>query len=115
MDGRPRLDYPTFMAKPRIGLVAYWKGYDRKIYLKAAQLADELGFESFWVPEAWGYDIFPLLTEMALCTKRIKLCTGIVNVYSRSPGLLAMSSATMQEISNGRFMLGIGTSGQRVI
>lgn len=103
------------MQKPRMGLVAYWKGYDRKRYLKVVQLADELGFESFWVPEAWGYDVFPLLTEMALCTKRIKLCTGIVNVFSRSPGLLAMSSATLQEISNGRFVLGIGTSGQRVI
>jgi hypothetical protein len=75
------------MSKPRMGLVAYWKGYDRKTYLKAAQLADDLGYESFWVPEAWGYDAFPLITEMALRTKRIKLCTGIVNVFSRSPGL----------------------------
>jgi alkanesulfonate monooxygenase SsuD/methylene tetrahydromethanopterin reductase-like flavin-dependent oxidoreductase (luciferase family) len=103
------------MTKPRIGVVAYWKGYDRKVYLKAAQLADELGYESFWVPEAWGYDVFPLITEMALHTKRIKLCTGIVNVFSRSPGLLAMSAATLHEISNGRFVLGIGTSGARVI
>src|SRR3954471_24618703 len=103
------------MPKPRIGVVAYWKGYDRKTYLKAAQLADELGYESFWVPEAWGYDSFPLITEMALSTKRIKLCTGIVNVFSRSPGLLAMSAATLHEISDGRFMLCVGTSGARVI
>ena len=68
------------MQKLRVGLVAYWKGYDRKIYLKAAQLADELGYDSFWVPEAWGYDVFPLITEMALKTKRIKLATGIVNI-----------------------------------
>jgi alkanesulfonate monooxygenase SsuD/methylene tetrahydromethanopterin reductase-like flavin-dependent oxidoreductase (luciferase family) len=103
------------MTKPRIGLVAYWKGYDRKTYLKAAQLADELGYESFWVPEAWGYDAVPLITEMALHTKRIKLCTGILNVFSRSPGLLAMTAATLHEISEGRFVLGIGTSGARVI
>ncbi len=103
------------MQKPRVGVVAYWKGYDRKIYLKAAKLADELGYESFWVPEAWGYDVFPLLTEMAKETKRIKLGTGIVNVYSRSPGLIAMSSATLDEISDGRFILGIGTSAHRVI
>src|SRR5512138_2625872 len=96
-------------------LLAFWKNYDRKLYLRAVQLADELGYDSFWVPEAWGYDVFPLLTEMALHTKRIKLCTGIVNVYSRSPGVLAMSAATLQEISNGRFMLGIGTSGARVV
>ncbi len=103
------------MQKLRLGLVAYWKGYDRKRYLKAVQLADELGYESFWVPEAWGYDAFSLLTEMALVTKRIKLCTGIVNVFSRSPGLLAMSAATLHEISEGRFVLGVGTSGARVI
>lgn len=103
------------MTKPRIGVVAYWKGYDRKTYLKAAVLADELGYDSFWVPEAWGYNAFPLLTEMALKTKRIKLGTAIVNLYSRSPALLAMSAATMHEISDGRFMLGVGSSAERVI
>ena len=99
----------------RIGLVAFWKGYDRKLYLRAAQLADELGYDSFWVPEAWGYEIFTLLTEMAVATKRIKLGTGIVNVYSRSPGLIAMTAATVDEISEGRFILGIGPSGKNVI
>lgn len=99
----------------KIGLLAFWKNYDRKLYLKAAMLADELGYDSFWVPEAWGYEIFNLLTEMAVKTKHIKLGTAIVNVYSRSPGLIAMSAATVDEISEGRFILGIGTSGQRVI
>src|SRR5499427_4769550 len=99
----------------RIGLLAFWKNYDRKLYLRAAKLADELGYDSFWVPEAWGYEIFTLLTEMAVATKRIKLGTGIVNVYSRSPGLIAMSAATLDEISEGRFILGLGVSGQRVI
>ncbi len=99
----------------RIGLLAFWKNYDRKLYLRAAQLADELGYDSFWVPEAWGYDIFQVLTEMAIGTKRIKLGTAIVNVYSRSPGLIAMSAATIDEISEGRFILGIGTSGLKVI
>src|SRR5215510_7485612 len=65
------------MPKPRIGVVSFWKNYDRKLYLRAAQLADELGYDSFWVPEAWGYETFPLLTEMAVHTKRIKLGTGI--------------------------------------
>jgi alkanesulfonate monooxygenase SsuD/methylene tetrahydromethanopterin reductase-like flavin-dependent oxidoreductase (luciferase family) len=99
----------------RIGLVAFWKNYDRKLYLRAAQLADELGYDSFWVPEAWGYEISTLLTEMALATKRIKLGTGILNVYSRSPGLIAMTAATVDEISEGRFILGIGPSGKNVI
>jgi alkanesulfonate monooxygenase SsuD/methylene tetrahydromethanopterin reductase-like flavin-dependent oxidoreductase (luciferase family) len=99
----------------RIGLLAFWKNYDRKLYLRAAELADELGYDSFWLPEAWGHEVFSLLTEMAVKTKRIKLGTGIVNVFSRSPGLLAMSAATVDDISEGRFVLGIGTSGARVI
>ena len=99
----------------RTGLVAFWKNYDRKLHVKAAQLADELGYDSFWLPEAWGYEVFPLLTEMALATKRIKLGTGIVNVFSRSPALLAQSAATVDEISEGRLILGLGTSGKRVI
>ncbi|MCC6648478.1 MAG: LLM class flavin-dependent oxidoreductase [Polyangiaceae bacterium] len=103
------------MTKPRVGVVAYWKGYDRRMYLKAARLADELGYDSFWVPEAWGYDVFPLIAEMARDTRRIKLGTGIINVFSRSPGLIAMSAATLDEISGGRFLLGMGTSAHRVI
>ncbi len=99
----------------KLAVLAFWKKYDRKMYLKAAQLADELGYDSFWVPEAWGYEIFQLLAEMAVHTKNIKLGTGIVNVFSRSPGLIAMSAATVDEISGGRFILGIGTSGKRVI
>ena len=99
----------------RTGLVAFWKQYDRNTYLKAAILADKLGYDSFWLPEVWGYEVFSLLTEMALKTKRIKLGTGIINVFSRSPALIAMQAATLDEISGGRFILGIGTSGQRVI
>ncbi len=96
-------------------LVAFWKNYDRSLYVRAAQLADELGYDSFWLPEAWGYEMFSLLTEMAVKTKRIKLGTGIINVFSRSPGLIAMSAATVDEISGGRLILGVGTSGKRVI
>ncbi len=99
----------------RTGLLAFWKNYDRKLYLQAAELADELGYDSFWLPEAWGYEIFSLLSEMAGRTKRIKLGTAIVNVFSRSPALIAMSAATLDEISEGRFILGLGTSGARVI
>ncbi len=99
----------------RTGLLPFWKNYDRKLYLKAAILADELGYDSFWIPEAWGYEIFSLLTEIAVHTKQIKLGTGIVNCFSRSPGLLAMNAATVDDISEGRLILGLGTSGQRVI
>src|SRR5882762_10393281 len=99
----------------RIGVVPFWKQYDRKVVLRTARLAEELGYDSIWVPEAWAYEQFQLLTEIALATRTLKLATGIANVFSRSPALLAMSAATLDEISEGRFILGLGTSGQVVI
>lgn len=97
------------------GIVAFWKSYDRKAVIRAAQVAEELGYDSIWIPEAWAYEQFQLLTEIALATRRIKLATGIANVFSRSAGLLAMSAATLDEISEGRAILGLGTSGKLVI
>lgn len=99
----------------KLGIVPFWKGYDRKGVLRAAQLADDLGYDSIWIPEAWAYEQFQLLTEIAVHTKRIKLGTGIANVFSRSAGLLAMSAATLDEISEGRVILGLGTSGKVVV
>lgn len=99
----------------KIGIVPFWKNYDRKAVLRAAQVADELGYDSIWIPEAWAYEQFQLLAEIAIATKRIKLATGIANVFSRSPGLLAMSAATLDEISEGRVILGLGTSGKLVV
>lgn len=99
----------------RIGIVPFWKNYDRKAVLRAAQLADDLGYDSIWIPEAWAYEQFQLLAEIAGVTKRLKLATGIANVFSRSPGLLAMSAATLDEISEGRVILGLGTSGKLVV
>ena len=99
----------------RLGIFPFWLGYDRKTALRAAVLADELGYDSIWLAEGWGYEVFTLLTEIALATKRIRVGTGIVNVFSRSPGVLAMSAATLDDVSGGRFVLGLGTSGRRVI
>src|SRR5437867_2042745 len=95
----------------RIGIVPFWKSYDRKAVLRTAQLAEDLGYDSIWIPEAWAYEQFQLLTEIAVHTTRIKLANGIANVFSRSAGLLAMSVATLDEISEGRAILGLGTSG----
>ncbi|MEZ4287141.1 MAG: LLM class flavin-dependent oxidoreductase [Polyangiales bacterium] len=103
------------LERPRTGLIAFWKNYDRKTMIKAAKLADKLGYDAFFVPEAWAYESFGLLTEMAVHTKRIHLGTGIINVFSRSPALIAMQAATLDEISGGRVILGMGTSGKNVI
>jgi F420-dependent oxidoreductase-like protein len=80
-----------------------------------AGIADECGYEALFVPEAWGRDAFVTLGALARVTERIGLGTGIVNVYSRSPALLAMATVTLDEISGGRAILGLGTSGQRVV
>ena len=90
-------------------------GFDRKELIECVRAADACGYDSFWMPEAWEREAFTMLTELAGRTERIHLCTGIINVFSRSPALIAMSAATLDEISGGRFRLGLGTSGARVI
>lgn len=90
-------------------------GFDRRELIECVRSADACGYDSFWMPEAWERDAFNVLTELAATTERIHLGTGIVNVFSRSPALIAMSAATIDEISGGRFRLGLGTSGARVI
>jgi F420-dependent oxidoreductase-like protein len=90
-------------------------GFDRRELVELVRAADLCGYDSFWMPEAWERDAFTLLTELAVKTERIHLGAGIVNVFSRSPALLGMSAATLDEISGGRFRLGLGTSGRRVV
>ncbi len=77
--------------------------------------AEAAGFDSVWVPEAWGLDAISTLGALAASTSRIRLATGIINVFSRSPALIAQTAATLDLISNGRVILGLGTSGHQVI
>src|SRR5262249_55571209 len=72
-DGMP-VDAPPM--SNRIGIVPFWKSYDRATVLRIAELADDLGYDSIWVPEAWAYEQFQLLTEIAPRTKRLKLPTA---------------------------------------
>jgi F420-dependent oxidoreductase-like protein len=81
----------------------------------AVQAADRLGYDTVWVAEAYGWDAFTVLTQLACSTQRIKLATGIVNVFSRSPALIGQTAASLDLISGGRFGLGLGTSGHQVI
>ena len=83
--------------------------------IAVAQAADRLGYESFWTGESWGRDAFTVLTMLACHTERVRLGTGIVTVYSRTPGLIAQSIASLDCISGGRAILGLGTSGRIVI
>jgi F420-dependent oxidoreductase-like protein len=79
------------------------------------EAADRLGYDTLWIAEAYGWDAFTVLAELACRTERVKLGTGIINVFSRSPALIAQSAASMDNISGGRFVLGLGTSGHQVV
>ena len=77
--------------------------------------ADRLGASSVWVAEAWGQDAFTPLAYLAARTARIGLATGIAQLGARTPAMLAMSAMSMQRLSGGRFLLGLGTSGPQVM
>lgn len=77
--------------------------------------AEQLGVAAVWVPEFWGYDALTPIGALAMATERMALGTGIVQLGSRTPAMLAMSAMSLQKLSDGRFRLGIGTSGPQVI
>ena len=77
--------------------------------------ADELGYDSVWTAEAWGSDAVSLLAWIGAKTKRIGLGTAILQLPSRSPALVAMTAATLDRLSGGRLLLGLGVSGPQVI
>ena len=77
--------------------------------------ADQLGYDSVWLGEAWGYELFTSLADLVRVTSRIKLGAGVANVFSRTPALIASTAATLDERSGGRMLLGLGTSGPQVI
>ena len=77
--------------------------------------AERLGVDSVWSAEAWGSDAVTPLAYLAARTERIKLGSGIIQTGTRTPALVAMTAATLQLLSNGRFLLGLGTSGPQVI
>ncbi|TPG27370.1 LLM class flavin-dependent oxidoreductase [Mycolicibacterium hodleri] len=80
-----------------------------------AVAAERLGVASLWVPEVWGYDALTGLAFLAAKTTDIGLGTFVVQLGSRSPALLATSALSLQELSGGRFTLGLGTSGPGVM
>ena len=80
-----------------------------------AVAAEQIGVTSLWIPEVWGYDALTGLAYLAAKTSSVKLGTFVVQLGSRSPALLATSALSLQELSAGRFLLGVGTSGPRVM
>ncbi len=96
----------------RVGIAA--TPYDANTVELVLQ-AEKLGVDSVWVPEFWAGDAFTPLAYLAARTSTIRLATGIVQLGARTPAMLAMSSLSMQALSGGRFVLGIGTSGPQVM
>src|SRR6266536_3795535 len=100
-----------------IGFVAEAPNFpgDWNQVLEKIKIADELGFDSIWLAESWGYELFTSMADLVRVTKRIKIGAGIANIYSRTPALLASTVATLDERSNGRIILGLGPSAANVI
>jgi alkanesulfonate monooxygenase SsuD/methylene tetrahydromethanopterin reductase-like flavin-dependent oxidoreductase (luciferase family) len=83
---------------------------DAEATIRLAQRAEELGYARFGAAEGWTQDAVVVLTRIAAVTSRIGVATGVLSVWSRTPGALAMAAASLQGASGGRFALGLGAS-----
>jgi F420-dependent oxidoreductase-like protein len=100
----------------RLGLhVGYWGlGLSRDEQLALVREAESLGFHSVWAAEAYGSDTATVLGWLAAQTERIKIGSAIFQMPGRSPAMTAMTAATLDVLSDGRMLLGIGSSGPQV-
>ena len=87
----------------KLGLVLPYEGsFSLAESVDLTRAAESLGYDSVWMPEAWGTDAVSVLGALAASTDRIKLGTGILNVFSRTPALLGQTAATLDALSGGR-------------
>jgi F420-dependent oxidoreductase-like protein len=100
----------------KLGLnTGYWAGGPPPGAIEAIKEAEGLGFESMWTAEAYGSDCLTPLAWWGAQTERIKLGTAIVQMSARQPAATAMAAMTMDHLSGGRFILGLGVSGPQVV
>jgi F420-dependent oxidoreductase-like protein len=101
----------------RLGLhVGYWGlGVSGEDQLRLARAADEAGYDSIWAAEAYGSDAATVMTWLAVNTKKAKIASGIFQMPARTPAMTAMTAATIDNISDGRMVLGLGMSGPQVV
>jgi F420-dependent oxidoreductase-like protein len=96
-------------------MVGYWGfGLTAADQLDLTQTAEQLGYDSVWTAEAYGSDAATVLAWLAAGTSRIKLGAGIFQIPARSAAMTAMTAATIDNLSGGRMLLGLGTSGPQV-
>jgi F420-dependent oxidoreductase-like protein len=99
----------------RLGLmVGYWM-FGPEDPIDMVLEAERLGFDSAWTAEAYGSDAISLLCWIGARTKSIKLGTGILQISARTPACVAMTAATIDHLSGGRLILGVGVSGPQVV
>ena len=99
----------------RLGLnLGYW-GSDRVDHEALAQEAERLGYHSVWTAEAYGSDAVTTLTWIAAKTQRIKVGTAVLQMPARTPAMTAMTAATLDLLTGGRLLLGLGVSGPQVV
>jgi F420-dependent oxidoreductase-like protein len=99
----------------RLGLMIGYSGANVSIDINLIKEAERLGFDSVWSAEAWGSDAVTPLAWIAAQTSKIKLGTAIMQLPGRSPANTAMTAMTLDALSGGRFILGLGTSGPQVV
>ena len=100
----------------RLGLnVGYWAGGPPPGAGELVVEAERLGFDSLWTAEAYGSDCLTPLAWWGAATERIKLGTAIVQISARAPTATAMAAMTLDHLSNGRMILGLGVSGPQVV
>ena len=83
--------------------------------LECAKISEKHSPEIIWVPETWGMENFTILSAVSQKNQYSKIGSSIINIFSRSPSLIAMGAATMDIISNGRLIIGLGTSSETII
>jgi F420-dependent oxidoreductase-like protein len=100
----------------RLGIhIGYWGlGLTGPQQLELVQEAERLGYDSVWTAEAYGSDAVTILAWLAGQTERIRLGSAVLQMPGRSPAMTAMTAATLDQLSGGRFLLGLGSSGPQV-
>ena len=96
----------------KVGVSTAITGPDDVEFVRAVE---QLGASSVWIAEAWGYDALTPLAHLAAMTDAIQLATGIVQVGARTPAMLAMQAMSVQQMSGGRLILGLGSSGPGIM
>jgi F420-dependent oxidoreductase-like protein len=99
----------------RLGLILGYSGGEVGWDFSLVAEAERLGYEALWSAEAYGSDAVTPLTWAGALTSRIRLGTGIMQMPARSPAMTAMTAMTLDKLSGGRFMLGLGMSGPQVV